>query len=217
MRTTSSQFHEKLYYRVKIELTIPHRLRQVPNVQSVETLPITGTVSVDLEITANTDIPSLASVTPTVPAAPVNSVAPAATVAVSTDTPAEIPINPTTVAPAVPPITPPAPPAALTLIAAASPHEAGTSQDASIFVTIQWLETWIGGTSRTWLPHTITLYQGAPVRTAPLPGKGQIGMGTLTGELGITRTVVQGGAKTAGPEWKMGAVAAVGMGIVGII
>lgn len=219
----SSQFRTIQYEDVGIELTMLRSLRQVPTVQPVATLPVTETAPTILDANVNTGIPSvapmtsIASMASIAPIAPIASAAPAAPAAAPADSSADMPINPTTIAIPAFPVTPPQPPADLTLTTAAVSPVAGQIEDPSVFVTVQWLETWIGGTSRTWLPHTITLYQGAPARTGPLPGKGEIGMGTLTGELGITQTVVQGGAMTAGPEWKMGAVAAVGLGVAGII
>jgi hypothetical protein len=128
------------------------------------------------------------------PTSPAPAITPAITPAIVTATPAAIPPAPPTNAPA-----------------AAPPNESGVS------ITVQWIETWIGGTSRTWLPHTITLHNQAALETVPAPGKGQIGMGTITGRLGVTQTVIQGSAKTVGPEWKLGAMAAVGIGIAGMV
>lgn len=44
-------------------------------------------------------------------------------------------------------------------------------------------------------------------------------MGTLTGKVGVTQTIIKGSAKTVAPQWKVGAVAAmgVGMGMAGIL
>lgn len=42
-------------------------------------------------------------------------------------------------------------------------------------------------------------------------------MGTITGRLGVTQTVIQGAAKTVGPEWRVGAMAAVGIGMAGLV
>lgn len=114
------------------------------------------------------------------------------------------PVAPLAVPPAITPAPPPAPVAVL-------PNESGVS------ITVQWIETWIDGTSRTWLPHTVTLRNEALSGAPPPPGKGRIGMGTLTGRLGVTRTVVQGAAQTVGPEWKVGAMAAMGIGIAGMV
>jgi hypothetical protein len=145
-----------------------------------------------------------AATQPTVPTATASppSVVPASSLTVP---PVITPVI-TTATPAAIPLPPPA-----ALPAAAPPNESGVS------ITVQWVETWIGGTSRTWLPHTITLHNQAALETGPAPGKGQIGMGTITGRLGVTKTVIQGSAKTVGPEWKIGAMAAVGIGIAGIV
>lgn len=83
------------------------------------------------------------------------------------------------------------------------------------FLTVQWMETWIGGV-RTWVPKTWTFHFDVESQ-APLPGKGQIGMGTLTGRTGVTRTLVVGAAHTQTAAWMKGVVAAVGVGIAGIL
>ncbi|KAF2031159.1 hypothetical protein EK21DRAFT_111198 [Setomelanomma holmii] len=89
------------------------------------------------------------------------------------------------------------------------------------FVTTQWLETWIGGTSQTWVPHTITFHFQAMMTSLPPPGSGEIGMGTLTGKTGQTQTVVVGlrvgAAYSQTPKWMEGVVAAVGAGIAGMV
>ncbi|KAF1943768.1 hypothetical protein EJ02DRAFT_121513 [Clathrospora elynae] len=85
------------------------------------------------------------------------------------------------------------------------------------FVTVQWIETTIGGTYSTWVPNTI-IFDFKPYRTqAPLPGKGEIGMGTLTGKTGQTQTVMVGAAPTQGPGWVKGVAAVVGVGIAGMV
>ncbi|KAF2439797.1 hypothetical protein P171DRAFT_111651 [Karstenula rhodostoma CBS 690.94] len=154
-----------------------------------------------------------------VPAAPNVGVGAVVPPAVPTST-AVISTNPSAITPSispaatleVPPAIMPAPPAAVPPApVAAPPNEPGVS------ITVQWVETWIGGTSRTWLPHTITLRNEALSEAAPPPGKGKIGMGTLTGRLGVTRTVIEGAAKTVGPEWKVGAMAVMGIGIAGMV
>jgi hypothetical protein len=85
------------------------------------------------------------------------------------------------------------------------------------FVTVQWAETFIGGTYSTWWPHTISLDFDAQANQAPPPGKGEIGMGTLTGKTGQTQTIVMGAAPTQGAGWAKGVVAAVGVGVVGMM
>lgn len=54
---------------------------------------------------------------------------------------------------------------------------------------------------------------------APLPGKGEIGMGTLTGEPGHTKTIVvaAAAAPTNAARWMSNVVAAVGVGVVGVM
>lgn len=84
------------------------------------------------------------------------------------------------------------------------------------YVTTQWVATWLDSTSRTWVPQTITL-RYKPTVVAPPPGKGEIGMGTLTGKTGVTRTVVLGAAPAQTVGVVRGIVAAVGVGIVGMV
>ncbi|KAF1847122.1 uncharacterized protein K460DRAFT_352302 [Cucurbitaria berberidis CBS 394.84] len=116
------------------------------------------------------------------------------------------------IAPAVPPAAVPVNPAAPALTTAAAPLAA---PDVNDFVTVQWVETWIGGTSQTWVPKTISFH--FKDMTAPLlPGKGEIGMGTLTGEPGQTKTVMLGAAPTEAAGWR-GVAAAVGVGVVGMM
>jgi hypothetical protein len=84
----------------------------------------------------------------------------------------------------------------------------------AISETVQWVETWIGGTVQTWVPKTITFDGVVHATQAPSPGIGHIGMGTLTGELGITRTVIMGSAPSMSAGWfvaAMGLAGAVGM------
>lgn len=87
------------------------------------------------------------------------------------------------------------------------------------FVTVQWAETFIGGTYSTWLPHTVSLDFKPERSIPPAPGRGEIGMGTLTGETGQTQTVVivQGAAPTYDPGWVRGVAAVVGVGIAGVV
>lgn len=83
-----------------------------------------------------------------------------------------------------------------------------------VSVTVQWAETWIGGSIQTWVPQTITFDGSGYATQAPSPGIGHIGMGTLKGDFGVTRTVVLGAAPTVGAPWVVaaaGVVGAVGM------
>ncbi|KAF2004195.1 hypothetical protein P154DRAFT_50751 [Amniculicola lignicola CBS 123094] len=96
----------------------------------------------------------------------------------------------------------------------AAPLDSGVG---GISVTVQWVETHIGS-STTWVPVTVTFKFAAVPSQGPLPGKGVIGMGSLTGEAGAVRTIAVGGAEGygAGRAWK-GAVAVagfVGMGMM---
>jgi hypothetical protein len=84
------------------------------------------------------------------------------------------------------------------------------------YTTVKWYESWVGGTYSTWFPTTITVHP--PFLTpAPRPGKGEIGMGTLTGELGVTSTIVPGAALSQAPGWAKGVAAAIGAGFVGMV
>lgn len=87
---------------------------------------------------------------------------------------------------------------------------------AGFYTTTQWVETWLDSTSRTWLPVTITL-RYKPTTTYPTPGKGKIGMGTLTGETGKTVTIVLGAAASQTAGVVRGVVAALGVGLVGMV
>ena len=67
------------------------------------------------------------------------------------------------------------------------------------------------------MPKTITINFDISPSKAPEPGKGIIGMGTLTGETGKTKTVVLGAAPTGGArKWRAGMVAA-GVAVVGAV
>ncbi|KAF2264762.1 hypothetical protein CC78DRAFT_580002 [Lojkania enalia] len=89
-------------------------------------------------------------------------------------------------------------------------QQTSTHPQPSESVTVQWLETTINKI-RTWVPVTVTVTFAAVPDQAPQPGKGEIGMGTLTGVTGRTRTVVLGAAPSMG--WSWGRVVAVGMGV----
>lgn len=86
------------------------------------------------------------------------------------------------------------------------------------FVTVQWVETFVGGTYSTWWPHTISIDFKPQRSVAPAPGRGEIGMGTLTGKTGQTQTVVEvvAAAPTHDSGWAKGVAAMVGVGIMGI-
>ncbi|KAK7190411.1 hypothetical protein PSPO01_03386 [Paraphaeosphaeria sporulosa] len=167
---------------------------EMQNLDLRQAMPVPAAPNADVKAAVPPTVSTSTAVAPAVPPAIVPGAAPAAPLA-------------------VPPAITPAPLASVPPAPVATPPD-----DSGVFVTVQWVETWIGGTSRTWLPHTITLRNEALSNAAPLPGKGSIGMGTLTGRLGVTKTIVkQGAAKTVGPEWKVGAMAALGMGIAGIV
>ncbi|KAB2108761.1 hypothetical protein AG0111_0g2884 [Alternaria gaisen] len=129
----------------------------------------------------------------------------------------------TTVKPIPPPA--PVPPAPVPSVNVAGTADADvtrlavpTSTFSNVpFYTVVWAETWIGGTYSTWWPHTISL-DFEPAQThVPLPGVGVIGMGTLTGRAGVTRTVVVNSAPTSGLSWSKGLAAVVGVGMAGIV
>ena len=82
-------------------------------------------------------------------------------------------------------------------------------------VTTQWIETTIGSLV-TWVPHVYTqTFAGTPGQL-PEPGNGEVGMGTLTGQVGVTKTVDAGAVETARDMWKKGAIAA-GAVVVGLV
>lgn len=83
---------------------------------------------------------------------------------------------------------------------------------------MQWVETWINGVSQTWVPRTITYDFNAylPQAQGAQPGSGEIGMGTLIGSLGVTKTVTLGSAPTKKVQWALGAVV-IGMGVAGVL
>ncbi|KAF2649278.1 hypothetical protein K491DRAFT_721814 [Lophiostoma macrostomum CBS 122681] len=84
-------------------------------------------------------------------------------------------------------------------------------------VTVVWVETMIGGTSKTWVPKTITAFFPAVPSQGPMPAKGEVGMGTLTGQTGKTKTVLVGAAPTVGAGMIKGMVVAAGVGIAGLV
>jgi hypothetical protein len=191
-----------------------YRIRQIP-----AAVPIADALIQELLLAVTTSsIVRTGTIVPAIPA-PVN-------------TPESAPIDDALIARVAPaPAVPPAPvidPAANTVppasstnsAVAAGVHSTGVTAPFSNvpFVTIQWAETFIGGTYSTWLPHTVS-FDFKPERTEiPTPGMGQIGMGTLTGKTGQTQTVVEvvgAAAPTQGPGW--GVAAMIGVGIVGIV
>ncbi|KAI8932135.1 hypothetical protein NX059_011018 [Plenodomus lindquistii] len=84
------------------------------------------------------------------------------------------------------------------------------------YATVHWVETTIGGTYSTWVPVTNTVHFES--RTpGPPPGRGEIGLGTIKGEAGKTKTIYAGAAPTQAAVWMRGVAAAVGVGVVGIV
>ncbi|ORY19562.1 hypothetical protein BCR34DRAFT_582260 [Clohesyomyces aquaticus] len=88
--------------------------------------------------------------------------------------------------------------------------------EPQVSVTVQWVETMLKGGIKTWVPVTVAVTFVAVPSQAPQPGEGVIGMGTLTGQTGITKTVQEGAAPTMGAGW-MRIGAAVGVGIAGLV
>lgn len=90
------------------------------------------------------------------------------------------------------------------------------TQTAAPDVTTQWVEATIGSVV-TWVPHVYTQTFAATPGQLPEPGEGEVGMGTLTGQVGVTKTVNAGAVETArGMMWKNGAIAAGAM-VVGLV
>ncbi|KAF2848147.1 hypothetical protein T440DRAFT_470485 [Plenodomus tracheiphilus IPT5] len=178
--------------------------------------------------------PALSAPGPALPATPSSiatsqiNPAPASTAALPTSaaqTSSSVPYNvPPANAPAPAPAQPaaPVPPAANPVIAViasttttpAVPPAPGLTGDD--YISVRWVETWIGGTSRTWVPETTTIHFES--RTpGPLPGSGRIGLGTIKGEVGRTKTIYAGAAATQAAGWMRGVAAAVGVGVVGLV
>ncbi|EOA87332.1 uncharacterized protein SETTUDRAFT_179109 [Exserohilum turcica Et28A] len=199
--------------------------RQVPAIAPVENAPVLQPTAATTTLSVTTSVPAIllpvnppgvAPVDPNiavpVPPAPIAAPAPIIVPPVN-------PVPPPVPAPLpneIPPAPAPAPPATSTTVAGSL----ATGPFSNVpFVTVQWGETFIGGTYSTWVPYTISL-DFKPERTAaPIPGKGNIGMGTLTGETGQTQTVavVEGAAPTPVARWAKGVAAVVGVGIAGVI
>lgn len=71
--------------------------------------------------------------------------------------------------------------------------------------------------TKTWVPVTITVKFEAVPDQAPQPGIGQIGMGTLTGQPGVTKMVQVGAAPTRGAEVFKGFMVAAGVGLARLV
>ncbi|KAF2873474.1 hypothetical protein BDV95DRAFT_344805 [Massariosphaeria phaeospora] len=181
-------------------------------------LPTSVAVLVDLELRQAPGLVPVAPApgAPAVPNANPNPNAPPAKPPANPNAPvAPNPVAPNPNAPVVP-VVPPANPV-VTSAAAAVPAVPGAEPTDSISVKEVWKETIIGGT-KTWVQQFVTLHFAAVPSQAPLPGKGAVGMGSLTGKPGQTKTVVLGGAApTTGPGMIMGAVAAFGVGLAGMV
>ncbi|KAF1978773.1 hypothetical protein BU23DRAFT_595339 [Bimuria novae-zelandiae CBS 107.79] len=195
-------------------LVEPLDLRQAPAVAPVAPLPAAAAIPVTSDANPNVAVAPAIPIAPTAPTAdPNTAIAPAVPVA-----PGVAPANPAAIPPVVAPAAPagilPTPPTSLLLTR--PPNELAPTYILSAFVTVQWLETRIG-TKQTWLPHTVTIHQEALSDAAVPPGRGEIGMGTLTGHPGATKTIIKGAAETKGPEWKVGVMAAMGVGIAGLV
>ena len=121
---------------------------------------------------------------------------------------APAPAAPISAAPIAPAPAAPAPPVVTTT---------STIGDPPDFLTVQWIETTIGGTYSTWVPRTWTFHYNAQ-SPAPRPGRGEIGMGTLTGETGKTKTIMMAAAApTHGPDWMRGVAVVAGAGLAAVL
>ncbi|EMD65077.1 hypothetical protein COCSADRAFT_181035 [Bipolaris sorokiniana ND90Pr] len=176
-------------------------------VVAVPTLSITSTTTVEPAILTPVNTPASNSLE----YALVARVGPAAVV------PPPPIVNP--VVNPVPPAPAPAPTSSVSSrTTSTSVTHAMTSFSNMPFVTVQWVETFVGGTYSTWWPHTISIDFKPQRSVAPAPGRGEIGMGTLTGKTGQTQTVVEvvAAAPTHDSGWAKGVAAMVGVGIMGI-
>ena len=199
-----------------------HRLRQAPAVAQAAVAPIHAPPVVITTLPVVAPAPAIPVSVPAVSATTAPLPAPAPVVNLPAD-----PVPPPAPAPPLNPVAPaPAPAPAPAVAAPAPPANVAGAAGAGVtpvtapfsnvpFVTVQWAETFIGGTYSTWWPHTISLDFKQTV--IPLPGKGQIGMGTLTGKTGQTQTVVMGAAPTNGVGgWVKGVAVAAGVGVMGM-
>lgn len=179
-----------------------NRLRQAPGVA-----PIGGLPAQQPSVTTTT-LPAVAPAPqqPVVPAPAIPAPAKPALAPVVDSSISSV-LSATTTTILLDAIAPAAPPASVTAIPFSNVP----------FVTVVWEETFIGGTYSTWVPYTVSLDFKPSKIHPPLPGKGEIGMGTLTGNTGHTQTVVVGAAPTQGAVWVRGIAAAVGAGIAGIV
>jgi hypothetical protein len=84
------------------------------------------------------------------------------------------------------------------------------------YTTTKWYESWVDGTYSTWFPTVITVIHKEP-SPPPLPGKGEIGMGSITGITGQTQTVEVGAAPSQTAAWMKGVAAAAGVGLAGMV
>jgi len=191
-----------------------YRLRQGPGIAPVEgaPAPVQQPPATITAIPAAEPAPAL----PVDPALPVPALPAPVAIPVPAVDPVVNPIPPPALAPPVNAIAPAAPPINVAGTAGADVTRSAKPFSNVPFYTVVWAETWIGGTYSTWWPYTISL-DFKPVQTnAPLLGVGSIGMGTLTGKTGVTRTIVVNAAPTQGVGWAKGLAAAVGVGIAGM-
>jgi hypothetical protein len=108
-------------------------------------------------------------------------------------------------------------PVAPAIMPTATTNPATPTLTGADYYSVKWVETWIGGTSQTWVPQTL-LFHFEPMSPAPQPGEGVIGMGTLTGKPGQIRTFYMlAAAPTPTAVWLRGVVAAVGAGAIGMV
>ncbi|OCK80409.1 hypothetical protein K432DRAFT_297765, partial [Lepidopterella palustris CBS 459.81] len=82
-------------------------------------------------------------------------------------------------------------------------------------ITTQWVESVINGVA-TWIEIIYTQTFAAVPEQLATAGKGEIGMGTLTGQVGVTKTYGGGGAAVeTGRVWARGVVVAGAVVVVG--
>ncbi|KNG52475.1 hypothetical protein DDE82_006325 [Stemphylium lycopersici] len=194
-------------------------LRQAPAEAPAAVAPVQAPPVVITTLPVVASAPAIPVSVPAVSGTPAPVAAPAPIINLPAD-----PVPPPPPAPLLIPIAPapapavaaPAPPANIAGATGARATPVVAPFSNVPFVTVQWAETFIGGTYSTWWPHTISLDFKQTVIS--LPGKGQIGMGTLTGKTGQTRTVVVGAAPTNGVGgWVKGVAVAAGVGVMGLV
>ncbi|KAJ9665674.1 hypothetical protein H2201_004158 [Coniosporium apollinis] len=108
-----------------------------------------------------------------------------------------------------------APPAAQPTPAAVPAGAAGPAP----FITSWWAATVLPDGATTWVQLVFTQTYNVVPEQLPTPNKGVIGMGTLTGEVGVVRTSVpkyQNSGERMGGSWR-GVVVGAGVAVVGVV